>query len=364
MDDLPSRYGSAAGWEEKDPYKKEREKARRAIEDEPTVFDSMLALPEEAEAATSQVDILPTGELFGSFWLKGEVAVLFGERGSGKSLLAVQLAESLASGRPLISYSGKRTQPQKVLYVDFQLSNERFTERYLRPSRRPGGRPRKHKFGFRRSYLDWDGFIPNAFRGDVDYFMRHSIRSIVETERTDVLIIDDVSGISSTFTGNVAAARMMKTLRQWTSDGLSILVLAGARPRKRTRGIRSDDVLGSRMITELADSVFAIARSTAGPDLRYLKHIASRAPDTLVDTGQVVNLLLVHPEPPPSKDFLSFDICGVLAESEHLRDREREALEREREHQRALERIARRSPKEILVNALIDGSYQRYLSGK
>lgn len=363
MEDFPSRYGTAAGWEGNDPYKKLREKARRAIEDEPNLFDNMLVQPEEAQWAAEQVEIAPTIELFGSFWLKGEVAVLFGERGSGKSLLAVQIAESIARGRPLISYTGEGTSPQNVLYIDFQLSNERFIERYLCPSPDPDGQPQKHEFGFRRIYLEWDGDVPKAFRGSIDAFMRHSIRSIVEAEKTDVLIIDDISGLSSTFTGNVSATRMLKTLRHWTADGLSILIVAGARPRKRPREIRADDVLGSRMITELADSVLAIGRSTAGADLRYLKHIASRAPDTLVDTGQVVNLLLGYPEP-PARDFLSFDICGLLPETVHLRDHEKEALENEREQRRALERISRRTPKEILVNAILDGSYQRFLKGR
>ena len=42
--------------------------------------------------------VTPPRPLFGEFWREGELALLFGAAGTGKSLLAVQLAESLARG--------------------------------------------------------------------------------------------------------------------------------------------------------------------------------------------------------------------------------------------------------------------------
>ena len=39
--------------------------------------------------------------LFGEFWIEGELAVMFGDTGAGKSLLAVQIAESIARGREI-----------------------------------------------------------------------------------------------------------------------------------------------------------------------------------------------------------------------------------------------------------------------
>ena len=41
--------------------------------------------------------------LFGEFWLESELAILFADTGVGKSLLAVQIAESIARGRPMFT---------------------------------------------------------------------------------------------------------------------------------------------------------------------------------------------------------------------------------------------------------------------
>ncbi len=38
------------------------------------------------------------GMLFGEFWLEGELSLMFGEAGAGKSVLAVQIAQAIASG--------------------------------------------------------------------------------------------------------------------------------------------------------------------------------------------------------------------------------------------------------------------------
>ncbi len=44
--------------------------------------------------------------LFGNMWRTGEVALLFGETGVSKSILAMQIAESIARGLPALSEPG------------------------------------------------------------------------------------------------------------------------------------------------------------------------------------------------------------------------------------------------------------------
>ena len=80
--------------------------------------------------------------VFDAFWRDGELALLFGEAGSWKSLLAVQIADAIARGRePLemrnaecgVRNSGKeRRKRRKVLYVDLALSDRQFSARYGR----------------------------------------------------------------------------------------------------------------------------------------------------------------------------------------------------------------------------------------
>jgi hypothetical protein len=55
---------------------------------------------------------------------------------------------------------------------------------------------------------------------------------------------------------------------------------------------------------------------------------------------------------------------GSSAENDHLRDYAAEAIAAQRAEERQLKRLWKRSSKEILVDGLIDGSYQKYLKGE
>ncbi|HLA95926.1 MAG TPA: AAA family ATPase, partial [Pyrinomonadaceae bacterium] len=69
--------------------------------------------------------------LFGEFWLENELAIMFAETGMGKSALAVQIAESIARGAKFQDGFGEVTaKPQRVLYLDFELSRKQFEMRY------------------------------------------------------------------------------------------------------------------------------------------------------------------------------------------------------------------------------------------
>src|SRR5687767_10426713 len=67
----------------------------------------------------------PQAPLFDEFWREGELAMLFGASGAGKSLLAVQIADALARGTPLDGFVMPRSR-RKVLYVDLDLSDAQF----------------------------------------------------------------------------------------------------------------------------------------------------------------------------------------------------------------------------------------------
>jgi len=90
--------------------------------------------------------VKPPRPLFGEFWREGELALLFGAAGTGKSLLAVQLAESLARGRRFEGLDGP-AKPLSVLYVDLVLSDAQFVMRYSRDTR--GGARRGYRFSAR-----------------------------------------------------------------------------------------------------------------------------------------------------------------------------------------------------------------------
>ena len=56
--------------------------------------------------------------LFSEFWHEGEVSILFADTNLGKSILAVQIADSISQGKPIPGFKFE-AQTQKVLYFDF-----------------------------------------------------------------------------------------------------------------------------------------------------------------------------------------------------------------------------------------------------
>ncbi len=86
----------------------------------------------------------PPASLFDDFWREGELALLFGTAGVGKSLLAVQISDALARGRAIAGFEMSATPRRQVLYVDLVLSDEQWAMRYSREAR--GGVRRAYKF--------------------------------------------------------------------------------------------------------------------------------------------------------------------------------------------------------------------------
>jgi hypothetical protein len=298
----PERYDSAAGWEPPDPYKKLREKARREMERTPDPSSSMLAVMPAAKWIV-QPKKRQAAELLSSLWRQGEIAVMFGERGCGKSIFAVQIADAISKGNsPLNSpqFDRKRSgdniagsRPPKVLFIDFEMSNEQFSARYC--SSAPGGkRLNKPLFGFDRAVVDPDFELPKAFRNVSDY-LYHSIRCAMMRHANGVVIFDSIHYLLRNARSGSGSLGLMKTLRQIASDcNVSILLTAPMHPRTRvTRPVTLKDLAAARCIAELADTVFALCHSTLSPAHRYIKHLASRHAPIIHDAENVLAFQLL-----------------------------------------------------------------------
>src|SRR5258708_3025006 len=60
--------------------------------------------------------------LFATFWFEGEICILFADTNLGKSILAVQLGDSISKGVE-VPGSVLQTAAQPVLYFDFELND-------------------------------------------------------------------------------------------------------------------------------------------------------------------------------------------------------------------------------------------------
>ncbi len=199
--------------------------------------------------------------LFGDLWLEGELSVLFGEPGCGKSLLAVQIADSIASGNRLKRHY-KAPRRQKVVYVDLESHPTQFCRRYDYDDDERGSK--LYKFPANLT------FIGPAAGAAADIAV---IGERVKALGAKVLIIDNIGHLMKNRT-STEAARVMHELRRLTRvDGISILLLVHGMPGNLRRGIEASDMPFAAVMTGLADNIFAIGHVSGDPAGRYIKHI-------------------------------------------------------------------------------------------
>lgn len=212
--------------------------------------------------------------LFGDYWLEGEIAILFADTGTGKSILATQIAQSIASGIPIEPF-GLDTQAQRVAYFDLELSQEQFDRRY---SHDDTSRPAK--FPFHRNLIR-NPPHPQADRPpnfkDETQFITASMVEFIEFSKARVVIVDNITWLNNSAQIGNSAPRLMKALSRLKQRlGLSILVLAHTPKRRLHSPMTENDIQGSKLIANYPDTIFALGSSRKGNDIRYIKSVKRR----------------------------------------------------------------------------------------
>jgi hypothetical protein len=110
----------------------------------------------------------------------------------------------------------------------------------------------------------------------------------------------------------------MQTLKVLKNKfNLSILVLAHTPKRNPYMPLTVNDLQGSKMLINFADSAFAIGQSHARPGLRYLKQIKQRSNQQQYGAGNVALISLEN-----HVNFLRYKVEGFASEQDHLRQPE------------------------------------------
>lgn len=262
--------------------------------------------------------------LFGEFWHENEICVLFADSNLGKSILAVQIADSISKGEQIQGFKLESTK-QSVLYFDFELSAKQFEVRYSIKSQNQKVFENHYSFddNFKRIEINPDTEIPKE--SDFEKYLNQSIeQSIIETG-AKVLIIDNITYLKTEMEQSKNALPLLQHLKALKSKyGLSILALAHTPKRDLSRPISQNDLQGSKMIFNFIDSCFAIGQSTTDKNLRYIKQIKARNTAMIYDTENVIVCQIDKPY-----NFLAFEFLGFGAEREHLRqitEKDRESL--------------------------------------
>jgi hypothetical protein len=246
--------------------------------------------------------------LFGEFWYEGELCILFADTNAGKSVLAVQIGEALAR-REKINTFEIETEQANVVYIDFELSGKQFQSRYINELDVP------YQFGkgFYRAGFNPNADMPPNFK-TYDEYMNGAIEYAVKKTGADVLIINNITCLRSGTERAADALPLMKHLKALkTKHQLSILVLAHTPKRNPARPITRNDLQGSKMLINFADSAFAIGESHRETGMRYLKQVKQRSTREVYGPDNVCLCRIARPV-----NFLKFEFLGHAPESAHL----------------------------------------------
>ncbi len=173
---------------------------------------------------------------------------------------------------------GVTTDPQRVLYLDFELTDEQFAARYTDPDEGAYYADTDLLFSQNliRSPPRENPFVPEEFE-DHHSFLIHSVADTIEFSNARVVIVDNITWLSASTEHSAAAQRLMRTLVDLKNRlGLSILVIAHTPKMRRGMPIELNHLHGSKMLANFADNIIGMGRSSNSNDLRYLKPLKQR----------------------------------------------------------------------------------------
>lgn len=247
-------------------------------------------------------------KLFGQLWFEHENTILFSDSNLGKSILAVQIADSISRGTATMGMA-MDAKPQTVIYFDFELSDKQFEMRYI------GDDGSHYQFSpnLKRVEInpDADGFDDSDF-GE---YVKMSLEQVIQGSDAKIIILDNITYLSQETERAKDALPLMKWLKSFRSKyDLSILVLAHTPKRNQSNPLTRNDLAGSKMLFNFCDGCFAIGESAKGNGMRYIKEIKQRNLSHRYDSDNVIVCEIAKPH-----NFLMFRFVEYGYESEHLR---------------------------------------------
>jgi RecA-family ATPase len=272
--------------------------------------------------------------LFSEFWYEQELCILFADTNVGKTILAVQIADSISRGSPIPGFK-LETDAQKVIYCDFELNDKQFQGRYSRNYEEP--------------YVFSDNFLRVEINPDADFpddasfelSLSNAIEKVITDTGTKIVIIDNITYLRHENEKAKDALPLMKHLKRLKNKyNLSLLVLAHTPKRDLTKPLTRNDLQGSKVLMNFCDSSFAIGESSSDSSFRYIKMIKVRSTEHIYDSDNIIVCQITKPH-----NFLHFSFLHFDSEYKHLK------TVSERDKQKLVEEIRQCIEEEPTISA-------------
>lgn len=251
--------------------------------------------------------------LFDTFWYEGELCFLFADTNQGKSILAVGIANSISSGKPIKGFEFE-AKKQAVLYFDFELSAKQFEARYSVKNDKKKVYEQHFKFdnNFIRVEIDINSTVPVG--ESFETYIFNSLIKTIEATKAKVIIIDNLTYLKSELERSNDAGSFVKNFQLLIDKfKCSILILAHTPKRDLSKPITRNDLQGSKRLIDFADSAFTIGESKISPQTKYIKQIKVRQSEFKYDPDNVAVGILKK-----TTNFLQFEFSHFSSEQEHI----------------------------------------------
>jgi len=249
--------------------------------------------------------------LFDEIWYEGELCFFFSTPGAGKTILAFQIAQSIATGISIHEEMLKMTaKPKKVFYLDIELSIKQFEARY---KNKTSGEYYDLSDNILRAVLDFSS-IDYDNLANIESVIIESLKKAAINKGIEVFIIDNITSIYDPNDFRRAIKFMHKLMRMKKTLNMSMLVLGHTPKRDMTQPLEIYSMAGSANLPNLIDSMFALGISNKENNRRYIKEIKNRNDEKKYGEKNVLDVIITR-----ESGCLSFEICGSSEEWTHLK---------------------------------------------
>ena len=259
-------------------------------------------------------------KLFGQLWWENELVICFASTNVGKTLLAMQIAESLATGTQVFKDKDNpclnETEAMKVLYVDAELTYKQIENRYKNCG---NGDNYELSSNIIRAEIDRD-FLWQ--KGDnMEELIKEDIKNLIEEYKPKALIVDNLKMLRKGTEKSHEALPMMFELNNLKGKyNISILVLGHTPKIDVLSPILINHLSGSSDIANASDGIFAIAKTREDNATRYIKELKQRNVQFKFGSSNVLLCTIDQPE-----SFTGFFWNSLCKESELLNEFSEEA---------------------------------------
>ena len=192
---------------------------------------------------------------------KGDLVVLAGDTGLGKSIIAHQIGVFLATGEEEV-LGFEIPKQRRVLYLNFELSNDEFNRRHRKIASGVEQKDKLKNFQY--------NLVTNR-KGLFEDNWDRIVETIKNSYPFDLIIVDNLyASTSDNDEKNYDLKQiLMKITNVSNVHGSAVLIITHHRKHHPDEPLSLDLVRGGSTLTNAMDMVLQIGRSTIDPEIRY-----------------------------------------------------------------------------------------------